>query len=57
MGYLDELRKSTLVDSWSNLYGNSFHSDVQGLLYLSQLGLSYAQRVKSDSGVKVVMSL
>ena len=47
MGYLDELRKSTLVDSWSNRYGKSFHLNVPGrLLYLSQLGSSHAQMAK-----------
>lgn len=33
MEYLDELSKSTLVDSWSNLYGNNFRSDVHGGLF------------------------
>ena len=55
MEYLDELRKSTLVDSWSNLYGNSFRSDVHGgLIVFISIGVELRAESESDSGVRVV---
>lgn len=38
MGSLDELRKSTLVDSRSNRYGKSFHLDSKALHFIESRG-------------------
>jgi hypothetical protein len=45
MEYLDELRRCTLVDSWSNRYGKSFHLNG-GILSVS-IGVEYREDEKS----------